>query len=91
MKNLFLSFALLGSIALLSTDVAGDDNINLNDLKPQFNSNDGPDYTKPAPKIETDYQRFEKKVKKLRESDGFGLSYDSENKAPVIIYKDSFN
>ncbi len=89
MKMFLLSFAVLGSLALLSSEVTANDKIKLEDLKPRFDTPDGPDYTKPAPKIETDYQRFEKRVKELRKADGFGVGY--ENKTPVIKYKHSFD
>lgn len=89
MRIFLLSFAVIGSFALLSNEVAANDKIKLEDLKPRFDTQDGPDYTKPAPKIETDYERFEKLVKDRSEADGFGVGY--ENKTPVITYKKSFD
>lgn len=90
MKEMFLLFSLVGSLTIVSNDVVAKDNIDLEDLKPQFETRHEPDYTQPAPKIETDYERFENWVKERSEADGFGLDYDGENNAPMIIYKESF-
>ncbi|MBG6154770.1 hypothetical protein IWQ52_000602 [Labrenzia sp. EL_159] len=89
MREIFLLFSLFGSLTLVINDVAAND-IDLEDLKPQFETRDEPDYTRPAPKMETDYNRFENWVKERSEADGFGLDYDGDNNAPMIIYKDSF-
>ncbi len=90
MSKLIVSLALVGALMVFGKGVAANDNITLEDLKPQFETSKGPDYSKPAPKIETDYDRFEKRVRERSEADGFGLDYDASNKAPMIIYKDSF-
>lgn len=90
MREFFLLFSLVGSLTIVSNDVAANDDIDIEDLKPQFETRDEHYYTHPAPKIETDYERFENWVKERSEADGFGLDYDGENNAPIIIYKGSF-
>ena len=93
-RKLRMGIGILAALGIGAFATAVDSkDVKFKDLVPKYNYQPNKDVNfpkAPPPKAKTPYQRFDSKVRRMRNSDGFGVGYDAKNRAPTATYKKSF-